>query len=711
MRKILALAFIAALAAGASSGMAQTAPKKPITHETLWMMKRVGAPVVSPDGKWVVFSVNEPAYKADEAVQDLWLVPADGSAGPRRLTSTKGPESDPAWSPDSGRLAFSAKREGDEVPQVYILDLAGGEAHRVTASATGASRPKWRPDGGAILFEAIGYPGAMDDGADKKAADERKARKYNVRIYSHFPVRYWNEWIDDKRPSLWVQPLSDGAKASDILSPSKLAQMQGFGGQAQGDGGTSLDALWSPDGKEVIFTATTERWNAAFARVGYHLYRMPAEGGEPKEITPAGQYGNAAFTPDGKTLLFVSATEDDQVYNLAHLNRIAWPTGGAAGPVTGDFDREVADYQISPDSKTAYLLVPDAGHENLYRVPVAGGKPELVIAPETGGYTALDIPEKAKGLELIGTFASSVSPAEVVRIDPAKHGHANLTNIDTAAAAAIDWSPPQHFWTTSAKGRKIHSMLFTPPGFDPARKYPLLVIIHGGPASSNTDQISLRWNYHLLAAPGYVVLVTDYTGSTGYGEAFAQAIKLDPLRTPADEINQAADEAVKKYPFIDGSRMCAGGASYGGHLSNWLEATNTTRYKCLISHAGEVDLATQWGESDFNYGREIASGGPPWAGNPVWKDQSPLAYGDKWKTPMLLSVGERDFRVPIGNTLENWSTLQRMQVPSRLMVWPDAWHWILKPEDSRQFYKEVHMWLGHYLLDGPAPPDSEPAQP
>jgi dipeptidyl aminopeptidase/acylaminoacyl peptidase len=303
---------------------------------------------------------------------------------------------------------------------------------------------------------------------------------------------------------------------------------------------------------------------------------------------------------------------------------------------------------------------------------------------------------------LIGNYGSSVSPAEVVRLDPAAHRHTNLTHINVAAAAAIDWSPPEHFYFTSAKGRSIHNMIVRPPGFDAGKKYPLLVLIHGGAASNNPDQIGLRWNYHLLAAPGYVLLLTDYTGSTGFGEKFAQAIKLDPLRTPGEEINQAVDEALRRFPFIDGSRMCAAGASYGGHLTNWIEATST-RYKCLISHAGEVDLATQWGESDFNYEREVTNGGPPWGGSAIWREQSPITYGASWKTPMLLSIGERDFRVPIGNTLQNWSTLQRMQVPSRLLVWPDAWHWILKPEDSRYFYKEVHQWLATYLKGEAAP--------
>jgi len=700
MKMMSALLLSAAMVISAAPAAA--APKKILTHETLWMMKRVGAPVVSPDGKWVVYSLNEPSYEKDEAVIDLWIVPADGSAAPRRLTSSKAAESGPAWAPDSRRIAFSAKREGDEEAQIYVLDLAGGEAKRVTNNPTGANSPLWRPDGQAILFESSSYPGAMDAAANKKAAADRKARKFNMRVYEHFPIRYWNDWIDDKRPTLWVQPLAEGAAARDILSPTKLAQAEGFGGNAQGDGGTTLAPAWSPDGKEIVFTATTERWNAAFARVEFHLYRMAADGGEPTLATPAkGEYGDLSFTPDGKTLLFKYNSQGEAVYDLPHLNRVSWPAGGAATEVARDFDRDVDGYAVTPDSRTLYMIVPEAGMENLYRLPVAGGKPELVIAPKLGGYTAIDIPSDAKSVELIASYGSAINPAEIVRIDPSKKSHRNLTNVNVAEAASIDWQTPEHFWFTATNGRRIHNMIVKPPAFDPAKTYPLMVLIHGGPASTNPDQIGLRWNYHLLASAGYVVLLTDYSGSTGYGEAFARAIKLDPLRGPGEEIDQAVNEAAKRYSFIDAKNACAGGASYGGHLANWIEAT-TTRYKCLISHAGESDLLTQWGTSDFNYGREISSGGPPWGDSKVWRDQSPITYGKDWKTPMLLTVGERDFRVPIGNALETWSTLQRMQVPSRFLIFPDAWHWILKPEDSRQFYREVQGWLAHYLKGAPA---------
>ena len=678
------------------------APGTPITHELLWMMKRVGEPVVSPDGKWVVVSVLEPSYEEDKESSDLWLVPVDGHVPPRRITNTRAKENGVAWSPDSHSIAFSTRREGDEAAQIYILDLAeGGEAHRVTDLSTGAAAPKWRPDGKAILFESTVYPNALDDEANKKIAAEHKARKYNVRAYEHFPVRQWNQWLDERQPTVLVQSLEPGAKAKDILSPTALAHNSAFSGVPDPtSAGSSLEAIWSPDGKEIVFTATVERWNAAFGNVGFHLYRVNAAGGaEPQILTPAsGEYSAAQFSADGHALFFKYTLQDNEIYHLARLHRVPWPAAGAATLVANDFDREVAVFAITPDSKTVYLLAPNGANEALYRVPAAGGKPTAIIEPTVGGYTALAIAQKAPKPVLIASYGSSVSPLEVVSIDPAARQHTNLTHVDTAAAASIDWQPPQHFYFTSAKGRNIHNMIVLPPAFDPNKKYPLVTLIHGGAASNNPDQIGLRWNYHLLAAPGYVILMTDYTGSTGFGEKLSQAIKLDPLKTPGDELNQAVDEAIRRYSFIDGTRLCAAGASYGGHLANWLEAT-TTRYKCIVSHAGEVDLATQWGESDYIYDRELTNGGPPWLGNSIWHEQSAMSYAANWKTPILLSIGERDFRVPLGNTLENWATLQHMHVPSRLLVWPDAWHWIVKPEDSRHFYEEVHQWLARYLKD------------
>jgi dipeptidyl aminopeptidase/acylaminoacyl peptidase len=684
------------LFAGETAALAQAPAKAPLTHETLWLMKRVGAPTPSPDGRWVVFPVTEPAYDDKEQVADLWIVPADGSAEPRRLTSGKAAESDPAWSPDSRRLAFSTRREGDEVPQVYVLDVVGGgEASRVTSLSTGARKPKWRPDGRALLFTSVVLPGALDDEAQMKAAAERKAQKYKVRVYDGFPVRNWDKWLDDTRAHVFVQSLEPGAKATDLLAGTRLVAEAGFGGRMT-DAGEELDTAWSPDGASVVFSATTARDTAARAEVPVHLYKVPATGGEPLALTSGlGAYERPAFSPDGSALFALFTAQNGRLYNLTRLARVPWPDPASPTLLTAAFDRSVSSFALSPDGSRAYFTAEDAGLERAYVVPTAGGPVEPVLDAKEGVVGALAVPAKAASTVLFSTWETAIRPAEVFRLEPGQGAPKALSRVNAAAAARIDWAPLRHFWFES-RGKRIHNMLALPPAFDESRKYPLLVLMHGGPASMWRDSISLRWNYHLLAAPGYVVLLTDYTGSTGYGEAFAEGIERDPLAGPGREINEAADEAIRRFPFIDGTRQAAAGASYGGHLANWMQAT-TTRYRCLIAHAGLVNLESQWGTSDTIYHREIMNGGPIWEQGKVWREQSPVRYAKNFKTPILLSVGENDFRVPLNQTLENWSYLKRLRVPSRLLVWPEENHWILKPENSRAFYREVQAWLAKYL--------------
>jgi dipeptidyl aminopeptidase/acylaminoacyl peptidase len=666
-------------------------------------MPRVGAPVPSPDGKWVVFSVVQPAYDEKDQQSDLWIAPADGGAPPRRLTSTKAAESGVAWSADSRRVAFATKRESDEANQIYTLDLAsGGEAVRVTSMSTGAASPAWRPDGKALLFTSLVYPTAADDAANRRIGAERKDQKYKVRIYDSFPVRYWDRWLDDRQIHVFVQSLEEntaaGSKAIDALAGTRLVQNPGYSGRRL-DSGEEIDAVWTPDGTSIVFAATTARTTAAYATVHTQLYLVSAGGGEPRELTHGDvTYEHPRFRPDGRALYFTANADEKQIYALDRLAMAPWPwsTSGAPTVVSPSFDRSVESWAFTPDSQRIYLTAEDAGLEKMYAVPAAGGETTLAVAPPRGVYTNLAIAQRASSPIIVANWASSINPAEVVRIDPTSNDHRQLTEFAVGQAAELDWQSPEHFSFTSSRGRRIHSMIVRPPAFDPGRKYPLLVEIHGGAANMWRDQITLRWNYHLLARPGYVVLLTNYTGSTGFGEGFARAIQFDPLDGPAKDVNEAADEAIRRFSFIDGSRQAAAGASYGGHLANWLEAT-TTRYKCIVSHAGLVNSEVQWGTSDSIYHRELMAGGPPWEQGPVWREQNPIRRAANFKTPMLLSVGENDFRVPLNNTLENWSALQRMKVPSRLLVWPNANHWISNGEDSRHFYEELHAWLARWL--------------
>ena len=685
--------------------------KAPITHEDVFLMKTVGAPSASPDGKWAVFSVSEPSYNTAEASSDLWIVPTDGSQAARRLTHTKAAESSPAWSADSRRIAFVARREGDEAPQVYMLDLGQpGEAARVTSISTGAASPSFSPDGGMLLFQSSVYPGAADDAANKKIAAEIKARKYKARVYESFPVRYWDRWLDETQRHIFVQAVEPGAVAKDLLAGTKLVAGPGFSG-AFTNSAQDLGPVWAPDGKSIVFSATDVRNQSAYANVISHLYVADIAGGEPRRITDGrDSYGKPMFRPDGKALYALQEANGPRIYNLDRLVTFDWPALGPPKVVTSTFDRSVGGVAFTPDSKTLYITAEDAGLEKLFTAAAAGGPVREVGSMTTGTYTGLTIPKAAPRAILLGNYESATHPGEVVRIDPQTAERTLLTNFNVERASKIDLPAVQHFTFTSGRGKKIHSMMVVPPAFDPSKKYPLFVAMHGGPHSMWRDQWVTRWNYHLIARPGYVVLLTDYTGSTGYGEKFAQDVQGDPLAGPASEINEAADHAIKQYAFIDGTRQAAGGGSYGGHLANWMQAT-TTRYKCLISHAGLINLESQWGTSDVIYHREAGMGGPVWEGGKLWSEQNPIRFAKNFKTPILLTVGENDFRVPLNQTLENWSVLQRMKVPSKLIVFPDANHWISKPEDSRFWFSQVHEWLARYLQpDGGRSTNSSGAQ-
>ena len=677
-----------------SAAQAQARAKTPVTHEALWAMKRVGSPVPSPDGKLVVFPVTEPSYEDKKDSTDLWIVATTEGAQPRRLTGAKGGDGAPAWSPDGRRLAFAAKREDDEVAQIYVIDAGGGEAQRVTSSPLAARAPLWSPDGAWILYQGAAYPGASSSEANRRIVAERKNAKSKVRAYEGFPIRRWDKWLDDTQTHLFVVR-AGGGEPRDLLAGTSLVAEPGYGGPVSEGATEDLTPAWTPDGRSVVFAATTGRDAAAYSSVDVHLYEVRAGGGEPRQLTTGrASHGSPQFAPDGRSLCFKLREEWGQIYALDRLACAPWPWTGTVRTVTGDFDRSIDDFAFAPDGRI-YVTAEDSGFVRLFAVAAAAGQ-TLPVFESRGAFGGIEIPRQAWPPTIVAAWGSAVSPPEIVRVDPDAKTQTALTAFNADAAAALDWQPLQEFWSTNEQGRRVHSFVALPAGFDPNQKYPLLVLIHGGHANMWRDQITYRWNYHLLASPGYVVVLTDYRGSTGYGEAFTLDILGDPLRGPADDIDGAADEAIRRYPYIDSSRQAAGGASYGGHLTNWLEAT-TNRYRCLISHAGLSSLQTQWSTSDEVYHREIMMSGPFWENTQAWLEQSPIAHAASFQTPMLLSVGENDYRVPMNNTLEMYTALQRMRVPVRLLVWPDENHWILKGENSRVFYAEVHDWLARWL--------------
>jgi dipeptidyl aminopeptidase/acylaminoacyl peptidase len=671
------LTFIFVFTAGFTLG------QQTISHETMWLMKRVGAPKISPDGKWVIYSVTEPAYDEKETIHDIWIVAADGSSKPRKLTSGKAGENSYTWSPDGNTIAFTAKRDGEETTQVYLLDLKnGGEAQRFTSTAFGASNPEFSPDGKHIAFTAKLYPGTYNDSTYKKENDDRKKIKYRARVYTSFPIRSWDQWLDEKQTQLFIQHI-DSSKPVNLFEGIEKIRQPGcsYGGEI----------AFSPDGRSILVDLTENRQEAAFSSVITNIYSIDLSEKTCKQLTnDKADFGSLQFSRDGKYLFSIyTPTANFKVYNQPVIVRYDWPSMANKKIVTAAVDRPINSYELTENKVIA--SVEDQGFDRIFQFGFDGKSSRLSVSAK-GSFNNISLSDN--GI-ITALFESSIQPAEVVRIK-SNGEHEFISHHNDEALKNLQLNSVESFWHTSARGKKIHSFLVKPAGFDPSKKYPLFVLIHGGPAASFKDNFGYRWNPQLIAAPGYVILMTNYTGSPGYGEKFAQDIQYDPFKGPATEINEAAASAIKQFSWIDGNRQAAGGASYGGHLSNWLQGT-TSHYKCLVSHAGLVNSEAQWGTSDAIYHREVMAGGPPWMQTKTWKDQNPIRLANNFKTPVLVTVGENDFRVPLNNSLEYYSALQRMKVPSKLIVFPEENHWILKPENSRFFYKELKDWLGTYL--------------
>jgi dipeptidyl aminopeptidase/acylaminoacyl peptidase len=432
------------------------------------------------------------------------------------------------------------------------------------------------------------------------------------------------------------------------------------------------------------------------AKVESGLFVVPASGGEPRALTDRGQsFSKPKFSPVGNALYALQrrgAAPGGRLYSLDRLARFAWPESGRPTIATDSWDRSVSAFSISADGRTVYLEGEDDGSDQVFRIAAEGASVERLFKVGRGGYTSV---RPAAG-GVVALFQTSVQPPEVVRLNPAAGSHSPLTNFNAERVAQIDAPDPIHHWFTAKNGKRIHNILFLPAGFDKGKRYPVVIFPHGGPYAMSKDVFSSRWNNHLLASPGYVVLATNYTGSTGFGEKFTDDVEKDVLRGPAQEILEAVTDAARAYPFIDQSRQAAVGASYGGYLMNWFNG-HTKQFKCLVAHAGAINNESQYGANDGGLDRELRMGGPIWEKGGQWSEQSPIRYSGSFQIPTLLTQGELDFRVPISESITTFKILQRRKIPARLVIFPDEGHWILKGENSRLHMQEVLAWLKRYL--------------
>jgi dipeptidyl aminopeptidase/acylaminoacyl peptidase len=654
--------------------------RRPITVATLLAIERVSEPQIAPDGRRVVYTVGMPDLSANRTSRDVWIVSNGGGNG-RALTTT-GKDSGARWAPDGRRIAFVSARAGSA--QIYIVDVDGtGEPTKLTNLSGGADNLVWSPDGKTIAFTSEVYPDCRDDACNAKRDEEREKNPVLARFYDRLLYRHWTSWSEGKRNHLFVAPAS-GGEARDLIPGADYDVPP-----REREGPHPI--AFAPDSQAICFTAVVDRVEAT--STNGDLFEIEVAGGAPKRLTTnPGFDGAPAYSPDGKTIAYHSqarAGYESDKWRLILYDRAS----GRHTILTDAFDRSVDTAIWSEDGTSIYFNAEDRGEMPLFVVPAAGGTPR----PVTPGVFAGEF--DVRGGSIVIARSSLDRPAELYSVDRAGATQP-LTGRNEAVLSALDLAKPESFTFAGAGGTEVQGYLVRPPGFDPSRRYPVLMLLHGGPQTQWSDDWSYRWNAQVLASPGYVVVLINRRGSTGFGQKFTDDITLDWGGKPFEDLMRGLDFVLSKYSFTDPQRVGAAGGSYGGYMVDWLASHAKGRFRALVSHAGVYDLTSMYGATEELWFPEHDLGGTPWTSPGNHQKWSPHTYAaefGKFKTPTLVICGEQDYRVPYTQSLELFTALQRQGVPSKLVVFPDEGHWILKPGNSRVWYGEVLGWLDTYL--------------
>jgi dipeptidyl aminopeptidase/acylaminoacyl peptidase len=665
-----------------SPASTQEAAKHAITFTDLIHMHRVGEPQISPDGKWVAYTVSTPDLDTNRSSSNIWLVPVAGGAS-MQLTQS-GHDSSPVWSPDGKTLAFLSSRDGNS--QIYLLPLDGGEARELSHLSTGADIVKWSPDGDTLAFTSSVYPDCKDDACNSARDAEKEKNKVKAHVAEHLLYRHWTHWNEGKRGHLFVVGIEPDAKPRDLTAGANYDV-------PPDQRGGSDDINFSPDGKELCFTAVTDKVEAI--STNGDLFTIPVTGGEPKRITTQpGFDGNPVYSPDGKYIAYhaqlVAGFEADR-WRVLLYDRAS----GKIENLTETFDRSAANLAWSADSKSIFFTAENETLMPIYSVPACScGLPTKVIADSYN--MAISLSKDGKTIAFERTNLNM--PSEVFAASTDGSNIHQLSHQNDSILASLEMNAPETFRFDGAGGTKVQAMLIRPPQFDATKKYPLLVLLHGGPQTMWSNAWGYRWNAQVFSAAGYVTLMINRRGSTGYGQKFTDEITNDWGGKAYVDVMNGVDYSLKKYPYIDGTRMAAAGGSYGGYMANWI-ATHTGRFKAIISHAGIYDKVAMYATEELWF-EEHDMLGEPWTAPDNYRKWSPSTYAaelGKFKTPTLIVAGERDYRVPYTQSLEFFSALQRQDVPSKLVVFPDEGHWVLKPQNSQFWYKTFLDWLATYV--------------
>jgi dipeptidyl aminopeptidase/acylaminoacyl peptidase len=662
---------------------AQGAQKRPITFDDLISMHRLGDPQISPDGKWVTYTVSTPDLAANHSVSNIWIVGIEGGE-PRQLTNG-GKDSRARWSPDGTRIAFLSARDGSE--QVYLLSMSGGDPHPLTSLSTEADNELWSPDGKGIAFVSRVYPDCASDACNKTRDDAADKSKVKAHIYDKLLYRHWTEWWDGKRSHLFIVSTSGGTPRD--LTPGADYDVPPF------NLGAPEAIAFSPDSREICFTANTDK-DEALSTNG-DLFTVPAAGGAPPNriTTNRGNDWGPVYSPDGKTIAYRSQATygyESDAWRLMVYDR----QSGRQLQVAQKFDASPDSYAWAPDSRTIYFTAQYQVEMPLYAVAAEpNAVPRVILKDSFNGEFALS----SDGKTIAFTRTSLTMPAEIFTADSDGSGVRQLTHQNAALLAQLELPAAEPFWFAGAAGTKIEGLLLKPPQFDASRRYPTLLLVHGGPQGAWEDAWGYRWNQQVMAAPGYVVVMINPRGSTGYGQQLTAEISGDWGGKVFQDLMNGLDYAVAQYPFIDGSRVAAAGGSYGGYMMDWMESQSKGRFKAIISHAGPYDAVSMYATEELWF-EDWEFKGTPWTNPENYDKWNPAKYAadfGKYKTPVLVIGGEKDFRIPYTQELEFFSALQQQGVPSRLIIFPDEGHWVLKPQNSQLWYKEFLAWLAKWL--------------
>jgi dipeptidyl aminopeptidase/acylaminoacyl peptidase len=683
MRRLLLIPALLALAAPVP---AVAAEPHPFTVHDLLAMERISDPEPSPQGDKVAFELRTTDLEANKGRFDLWLVNTDGT-GLTRLTSDPAADNNPRWSPDGKSLYFLSTRSGSS--QVWRLAIGGGDPVQITRLPLDVSNLTVSPDGSRLAFSIDVFVDCPTLACTKERQDAQAKQKSSGRVYQGGTgfFRHWDTWSEGQRSHLFVLPVAGGEPVDVSRGLNADTPSKPFGG--------TEEYTFSPDGRSVVFAARNvgaeEPWST-----NLDLFLAPVDGSAPpRNLTAANTATDnlPAFSPDGRTLAWLAMARPGFEADRLRI-KLMDLASGRQRTLAEEWDRSPEGLQFSPDGRTLYATAEDVGQVPLFAIDVATGKVTKLVAQ---GHVRT--PKLAGGRIVFGRDDLR-TPVELFAARLDGTGVQQITRVNAGRVAAARMGEPEQFSFPGAGGDTVYGWTVKPAGFEPGRKYPIAFLIHGGPQGSFNNEFHYRWNAQAYAGAGYGVVMIDFHGSTGYGQAFTDAIRMDWGDKPLIDLQKGLEAAVARYPWLDGDRACALGASYGGYMINWIAGNWPDRFRCLVVHDGIFDQRMMYYGTEELWFPEWENGGPYWQSAANYEKYNPANFVERWKTPELVVHGGRDYRVPDNQGIATFTTLQRRGIPSQFLYFPDENHWVLKPANSILWHDTLLAWLDRWLKPG-----------